>query len=141
MAQIGYARVSTATHDFSFIGCLAPGRVSAHLYRGREWGSHRPACTCPCARLSPARRYVGGRKLDRLARSLRQLIDTVEGLNAKQMGFRSLTEALDTTTPGGMMLFHVVGAFAQFERASMQERTRAGLQAARARAVWVVHRA
>ncbi len=72
-------------------------------------------------------------KLDRLARSMRQLIDTVELLQSKGMGFRSLTEAIDTTTAGGMLVFHIFGALAEFERAMIRERTRAGLEAARAR--------
>lgn len=72
-------------------------------------------------------------KLDRLARSMRQLIDTVELLQSKGMGFRSLTEAIDTTTAGGMLVFHVFAALAQFERAMIRERTTAGLEAARAR--------
>jgi len=72
-------------------------------------------------------------KLDRLARSLTQLIETVEGLAAREIGFRSLTEAIDTTTPGGRLVFHVFGALAEFERSIIRERTKAGLDAARAR--------
>lgn len=72
-------------------------------------------------------------KLDRLARSMHQLIDTVELLQSKGMGFRSLTEAIDTTTAGGMLVFHIFGALAQFERAMIRERTTVGLEAARAR--------
>src|SRR5690606_3750519 len=68
-----------------------------------------------------------------LARSMRQLIDTVELLQSKGIGFRSLTEAIDTTTPGGMLVFHIFGALAEFERAIIRERTRAGLEAAHAR--------
>lgn len=72
-------------------------------------------------------------KLDRLARSMKQLIETVEGLEEVGVGFRSLTEAIDTTTPGGKLVFHVFGALAEFERSIIRERTRAGLDAARAR--------
>jgi len=72
-------------------------------------------------------------KLDRLARSLRQLIDTIERLDAKGIGFRSLTEAIDTTTPGGKLVFHMFGALAEFERSIIRERTNAGLASARAR--------
>jgi DNA invertase Pin-like site-specific DNA recombinase len=72
-------------------------------------------------------------KLDRLARSLRQLLDTVEALHSRQMGLRSLTEAIDTSTPGGTLVFHLFGALAEFERSIIRERTRAGLAAARAR--------
>src|SRR5690625_3317705 len=69
----------------------------------------------------------------RLARSLKQLIETVENLEERGIGFRSLTEAIDTTTPGGRLVFQLFGALAEFERNVIRERTRAGLDAARAR--------
>ena len=72
-------------------------------------------------------------KLDRLARSLKQLIETVEGLEARKIGFRSLTEAIDTTSAGGKLVFHIFAALAEFERGIIRERTRAGLDAARVR--------
>ncbi len=72
-------------------------------------------------------------KLDRLARSIRQLIETVEDLERRKIGLRSLTEAVDTTTPGGRLVFHVFAALAEFERSVIRERTAAGLEAARAR--------
>ncbi len=72
-------------------------------------------------------------KLDRLARSLPQLITTVADLEARRIGFRSLTEAIDTTSAGGRLIFHIMGALAEFERTLIRERTRAGLDAARAR--------
>jgi DNA invertase Pin-like site-specific DNA recombinase len=72
-------------------------------------------------------------KLDRLARSLKQLIETVEMLSESEIGFRSLTENIDTTSPGGRLIFHVFGALAEFERSIIRERTTAGLTAARAR--------
>lgn len=72
-------------------------------------------------------------KLDRLARSLAQLIATVADLEARKIGLRSLTEAIDTTTPGGRLVFHIFGALAEFERSLIRERTKAGLAAARAR--------
>lgn len=70
-------------------------------------------------------------KLDRLARSLKQLIETVEALEERHIGFRSLTENIDTTTPGGRLVFHIFGALAEFERSIIRERTSAGLAAAR----------
>ena len=72
-------------------------------------------------------------KLDRLARSLKQLIETVESLETRKIGFRSLTENIDTTTPGGRLTFHLFAALAEFERSIIKERTTAGLAAARAR--------
>ena len=70
-------------------------------------------------------------KLDRLARSLKQLIETVEGLGEQDIGLRSLTEQIDTTSTGGRLVFHIFGALAEFERAIIRERTMAGLEAAR----------
>jgi DNA invertase Pin-like site-specific DNA recombinase len=70
-------------------------------------------------------------KLDRLARSMKQLIETIENLRLRGIGFRSLTEALDTTTAQGRLVFHMFGALAEFERSLIRERTQAGLAAAR----------
>lgn len=72
-------------------------------------------------------------RLDRLGRSLRHLIDTVNALADRQVGFRSLVENIDTTTSGGKLVFHIFGALAEFERELISERTHAGLTAARAR--------
>ncbi len=72
-------------------------------------------------------------RLDRLGRSLRHLIDTVNALADRKVGFRSLTESIDTTTSGGKLVFHIFGALAEFERELIRERTQAGLAAARAR--------
>ena len=70
-------------------------------------------------------------KLDRLARSMKQLIDTVETLRQRDIGFRSLTEAIDTTTAQGRLFLHMFGALAEFERGLIKERTQAGLLSAR----------
>lgn len=72
-------------------------------------------------------------KLDRLARSIKQLIETVEMLEGRGIGFRSLTEAIDTTTSGGKLVFHIFAALAEFERSIIRERTVAGLASAKAR--------
>src|SRR5438105_4929032 len=64
-------------------------------------------------------------KLDRLARSIKQLIETIENLRVRDIGFRSLTEALDTTTAQGRLVFHMFGALAEFERSLIRERTQA----------------
>lgn len=71
-------------------------------------------------------------KLDRLARSLKQLIDTVEDLEKQGIGFKSLTESIDTTNSPGKLIFHIFGALAEFERGLIRERTIAGLEAAKA---------
>src|SRR5215472_19186130 len=70
-------------------------------------------------------------KLDRLARSMKQLIETVEQLRVRDVGFRSLTEALKTKTAQGRLVFHMFGALAEFERSLTRERAQAGLAAAR----------
>jgi DNA invertase Pin-like site-specific DNA recombinase len=72
-------------------------------------------------------------RLDRLGRSLRELIDLVGELEGRGVGFRSLKESLDTTTAGGGLIFHIFGALAEFEREIIRERTMAGLESARAR--------
>jgi DNA invertase Pin-like site-specific DNA recombinase len=72
-------------------------------------------------------------KLDRLAHSLKQLIETVEALHERGIGLLSLTEAIDTTTASGKLVFHIFCALVEFERSIIRERTRAGLDAARAR--------
>ncbi|MFN3634359.1 MAG: recombinase family protein [Rhizobium rhizophilum] len=72
-------------------------------------------------------------KLDRLARSIRQLIETIEDLDRREIGFRSLTEAIDTQTAGGKLVFHIFAGLAEFERSIIRERTVAGLASARAR--------
>jgi DNA invertase Pin-like site-specific DNA recombinase len=72
-------------------------------------------------------------RLDRLGRSLRDLIATISLLEQRHIGFKSLTEQIDTTTSGGKLIFHIFGALAEFERNLIRERTQAGLLAARAR--------
>jgi DNA invertase Pin-like site-specific DNA recombinase len=72
-------------------------------------------------------------RLDRLGRSLPHLIETITGLENRGIGFKSLTESIDTTTSGGKLVFHIFGALAEFERDIIRERTQAGLTAARSR--------
>lgn len=72
-------------------------------------------------------------KLDRLARSLKDLVEIISDLNEREIGFKSLTEAIDTTSATGRLVFHIFGALAEFEHSLIRERTKAGLDAARAR--------
>jgi DNA invertase Pin-like site-specific DNA recombinase len=72
-------------------------------------------------------------RLDRLGRSLRHLIELMTELEGQGIGFQSITESIDTTSPGGKLVFHIFGALAEFERNLIRERTKAGLEAARAR--------
>lgn len=74
-------------------------------------------------------------KLDRLSRSFRELLELTESLESRGIGFRSLTEGFDTTKPAGKLLFHVIGALAEFERGLIAERTRDGMAEAKLRGV------
>jgi DNA invertase Pin-like site-specific DNA recombinase len=74
-------------------------------------------------------------RLDRLGRSLSHLLEIVEDLQGRDIGFRSLTEALDTTSPGGKLVFSIFGALAEYERVTIQERVRAGMAAAKRRGI------
>jgi DNA invertase Pin-like site-specific DNA recombinase len=93
---------------------------------------HRSALDRLLDQLRPGDTLVVWR-LDRLGRSLLHLIDTVHLLDGRGVAFRSLTESIDTSTPGGKLIFHVFGALAEFERDLIKERTMASLAAARAR--------
>lgn len=131
---VGYARVSTLDQDpalqldaLKSVGCE---RVFVEKASGAQ--RDRPELKAATDFLRDGDSLVVW-KLDRLARSLHQLIETVELLNAKGIGLRSLTEAIDTTTAGGKLVFHIFGAMAEFERSIIRERTCAGLEAARAR--------
>jgi DNA invertase Pin-like site-specific DNA recombinase len=131
---VGYARVSTddqstalQTDALTAAGCIK-------IFTEKRSGAQRDR-----PELKAALGYVRSGdtlvvwKLDRLARSLSQLIETVTMLESQQIGLRSLTEQIDTITAGGRLIFHVFGALAEFERQVIRERTTAGLEAARAR--------
>jgi DNA invertase Pin-like site-specific DNA recombinase len=94
--------------------------------------TERPELATVLDQLRPGDTLVVWR-LDRLGRSLRHLIDTITTLENHEIGFRSLQESIDSTTPIGRLIFHVFGALAEFERELIRERTTAGLAAARAR--------
>lgn len=131
---IGYARVSTQDQkpELQHDALAAAGCEKVFTEKASGAKRERPELTAAVAYMRDGDTLVVW-KLDRLARSMKQLIETVEGLEARGIGFRSLTEAIDTTTPGGKLVFHIFGALAEFERSIIRERTRAGLDAARAR--------
>jgi DNA invertase Pin-like site-specific DNA recombinase len=131
---LGYARVSTTDQQphlqvdaLERAGCY---RVFVETATGAR--ADRPVLEQLLDQLRPGDTLVVW-KLDRLGRSLRHLVDIVTGLAERGIGFRSLQEAIDTTTPGGKLVFHVFAALAEFERDLIRERTTAGLAAARAR--------
>ena len=134
MALTGYARVSTAEQDTALqtdalnkAGCK---RIFEDTVSGAK--ADRPGLAEALAYLRDGD-VLAVWRLDRLGRSRPHLIETIAALEARGVGFRSLTEAIDTTTPGGRLIFHVFGALGQFERDLIRERTKAGLTAAAAR--------
>lgn len=131
---IGYARISTQDQSLSLqddalqkAGCY---RVFQDVASGVK--VERPGLQEALAFCRPGDTLVVW-KLDRLGRSIRHLIDTVTALLQKDIGFKSLQENIDTTTSGGKLVFHIFSALAEFERDIIRERTRAGLDASRAR--------
>ena len=134
MAAIGYARVSTTDQDLALqLDALAKAGC-ARVFEDRASGAttDRPGLAAALGFVREGD-ILTVWKLDRLGRSLPHLIETVNAMEARGVSFRSLTEAIDTTTPGGKLVFHIFGALGQFERDLIRERTRAGLDAATAR--------
>ncbi|WP_192499196.1 recombinase family protein [Skermanella pratensis] len=133
---IGYARVSTTDQnsDLQIDALLKADVDRRHIFEDRMSGirADRPKLNEVLEYLAEGDVLVVW-KLDRLARSLPHLIEIVAGLDRRGIGFRSLTESIDTTTAGGRLTFHIFGALAQFERDIIRERTVAGLEAAAAR--------
>lgn len=132
-ALIGYARVSTREQklDRQLRALEAAGCVKVFADKKSGKNAQRPELKACLAYLRPGDTLVVP-ALDRLARSLQDLITLVGDLRRAGIGFRSLHEALDTTTPGGRLVFHVFAALAEFIRELIVEGTREGLDAARA---------
>ena len=132
--KIGYARVSTGQQDESLQVDALQRTGADRIFVDRVSGTiaDRPGLrsALECARAGDS---LVVWRLDRLGRSLRHLIEVVRDLERRDVGLISLTEQLDTATPGGRLVFHVFGAMAEFERDLIRERTMAGLEAARAR--------
>ncbi|AEK36327.1 DNA invertase [Corynebacterium variabile DSM 44702] len=130
----GYARVSTADQDASLQRDALSRHGCSEIFTDVGSGSraHRPELDRLWGKLRSGDTVVVWR-LDRLGRSVPHLIDQLEDLQTRGVGFVSLQETIDTTTPGGRLVFHVFSALAQFERDLVIERTTAGLAAARAR--------
>ena len=130
----GYARVSTTQQDEALQRDALEAAGVERVYVDHASGAtrSRPALDELLGQLRPGDTVVIWR-LDRLGRSLRHLIDLVAELERRGVGLRSLTESIDTGTPGGKLIFHVFAALAEFERDLIRERTMAGLASARAR--------
>jgi DNA invertase Pin-like site-specific DNA recombinase len=131
---IGYARVSTQDQNPQLQLDALNGAACEQVFHETATGTFRdrPELTA-CLRTLRKGDSLVVWKLDRLARSLKDLVEIVHDLNHRGVGFRSLTESIDTTSSGGRLVFHIFGALAEFEHSLIKERTIAGLAAARAR--------
>lgn len=131
---VGYVRVSTIDQEDSLQIDALKQAGCGRIFRDKVSGAKtaRPGLQEAVDFLREGDSLVVWR-LDRLGRSLKHLLETVALLEERGIGFRSLQEAIDTTTSGGRLIFHIFGALAEFERNLIRERTMAGLRAARAR--------
>ena len=136
--MVGYARVSTNGQELQLQldALLKAGCAKKGIFTDKVSGSKSArglAWTSAWRILKPGDTLVVWR-LDRLGRSVRHLIDVVEDLRERGVGFKSVCDgAIDTTTASGKLIFHIFTALAEFERSLIQERTNAGLAVARAR--------
>jgi DNA invertase Pin-like site-specific DNA recombinase len=132
--QLGYGRVSTNEQDTAAQVSALKAAGCEKIFREKASGGRwdRPELQRLLEQLRKGDVLVVWR-LDRLSRSLRDVLAIMERIHEAGAGFRSLTEAIDTTTAPGRMMMQMVGAFAEFERAILRERTKAGLDAARKR--------
>ncbi|MEK0218860.1 recombinase family protein [Bifidobacterium mongoliense] len=131
---VGYARVSTLEQNERLQTDALDRAGCERLFTDHASGTkaHRPELDHLLDTIRKGDTLVVW-KLDRLGRSVQNLVDLMNLLQSRGVGFKSLTENMDTTTPGGVLIFNVFAAMAQFERDLIRERTNAGLQAARAR--------
>jgi DNA invertase Pin-like site-specific DNA recombinase len=136
--MVGYARVSTAEQSMKMqIEALQKAGVrldSIHQEHVSGAASRRPKLEWALKTLRPGDTFTVW-KMDRMARSLVDLLKRMDQIKAEGAQFKSLTEEIDTNTPGGRLVFHVLGAIAEFERDLIRERTNAGVKAAMARGV------
>jgi len=134
--SIGYARVSTDDQNLTLQtdALIRAGVEEGRIYTDKASGAdmNRPGFVAAFKALRPGDTLVVW-KLDRLGRNLSQLIQTAERLQERGTQLKVITEAIDTSTPMGRFMFNVMGSFAQLEREMIQERTKAGLLAARER--------
>jgi DNA invertase Pin-like site-specific DNA recombinase len=132
---LGYARVSKTEQDTELQHrALRKAGVRKVYDEKRSAVKHRPQLLAMLDQLRDGDTVVVY-KMDRLARSLRDLLNIVDRIESVGAGFRSITEAFDTSTPAGQMAFHMLGAVAQFERNLIRERSLAGLEVAKANGV------
>ena len=132
---VGYARVSTDDQNLSLQKDALEKASCEKIFHDKVSGakSKRPGLQEALDYLRDDQDTLVVWRLDRLGRSLKNLIEIMNLLEERNIGFRSLQEAIDTTTSGGKLIFHIFGALAEFERNLIRDRTKAGLEAARAR--------
>lgn len=131
----GYARVSTTEQETTLqLDALRRAGVSCIYQEKRSSVGRRPQLEALLSVLSPGA-IVKVYKIDRFARSLIDLLSILERIEAAGATFQSLTEPIDTSTPAGRMMMHMLGAFAEFERSIIRERSMAGQRAAAERGV------
>ena len=131
---IGYARVSTNDQNPELQVDALKKSGAEQIFQEKFTGTQRERPELSqCLRMLRQGDVLVVWKLDRLARSLKDLVEIVQDLQDRGIGFKSLTESIDTTSSGGRLVFHIFGALAEFERDLIRERTMAGLEAARAR--------
>lgn len=134
MARYGYARVSDASqsHNLQMDALRQAGCERIYVETASGARADRPELRKLLDAVQPGDQ-IGCWRLDRMARSLRHLIEIAAMLREREVGLVSVTEGIDTTTPAGRFLFHVLGSLAEMEREIIIERTKAGLRAAAAR--------
>jgi len=134
---IGYARISTLDQNLDLQLDALKRAGCEKIFQDEGFSgakAKRPGLDDTLAALKPGDHLIVW-KLDRLGRSLRHLIDLITMFEARGIGFTSLSDGIETTTPIGKLFFHLSGAFAEYERSINSERTKAGMAAAKARGV------
>jgi DNA invertase Pin-like site-specific DNA recombinase len=132
--NIGYARVSTQDQNLDLQLDALKAAGCEEIFQEKLTGKSKDRVELTnCLRTLRKGDVLIIWKLDRLARSLKDLVEIIHGLEERGIGFRSITESIDTTSAGGKLIFHIFGALAEFEHNLIRERTIAGLVAARAR--------
>jgi DNA invertase Pin-like site-specific DNA recombinase len=135
--QYGYARISTIDQNpaLQLDALQRAGCIKIFKDEGISGATAKRPGLVRCLKSVQEGDRLTVWKLDRLARSLRDLVSIVEDFDQRGIQFRSLTEEINTSTPGGKLVFHIFAALAEFERGLIIERTREGMKAARARGV------
>jgi DNA invertase Pin-like site-specific DNA recombinase len=131
---IGYARVITQDQSYDLQLDSLNSVACEQIFQEKQTGKlrERPELSL-CLQVLRKGDTLVVWKLDRLARSLKDLVEIIQDLNEREVCFKSLTESIDTNSSGGRLVFHIFGALAEFEHSLIRERTIAGLKAARAR--------